>query len=203
MADASCQDEEVEHRVHVLLLVDAVEHGTRDVAYSLGYDPPYRGGRHRVDQWLEGYEHRKPHAHEASRLQVAVVLEPYEAHHRTRYGAGPDEDEQAPSPVSLLAHGYERDGRIGTSYVPVDGGMVPFAQSLLPLAPGREGMVGGGGYIRHEHAEEVKDDACRGPSVVLAKAPIQEDGAKHDSQEDAAGMRPGVPQFFLMTEMYF
>lgn len=66
--------------------------------------------------------------------------------------------------------------------MPVDSGMVPLAQSLLPLAPSREGMVGGGGDIRHEHTEEVEDDTCRRPTVMLREAPIQEDDAEDDTQ---------------------
>lgn len=43
VADAACQDEEVEDGVHVSLLVDAVEDGTRDIAYTLGDNPNHRG----------------------------------------------------------------------------------------------------------------------------------------------------------------
>ena len=43
VADATCQDEEVEHGMHVFLLVDTVEHGTRDVADALCDNPDNRG----------------------------------------------------------------------------------------------------------------------------------------------------------------
>ena len=87
--------------------------------------------------------------------------------------------------------------------MPVDGGMVPFAQSLLPLAPSRDSVVNGGGYVRHQHAKEVEDDAGSSPSIMFGEAPIQEDDAEDDTHQDAAGMRPGVPKFLLVAEMDF
>ena len=172
MADAAGKNEEVEHGMHISLLVDAIEYGTRDIAYALGDDPNHRGRGNRVDERLECHQYRETRAHEAERLQIAVVLELGEAHYCACYGASPDKDKEAPAPIALVAQGDEGNRRVGTGYVPVDGGMVPFAQSLLPLAPSREGMIGGGGDIRHEHAEEIEDDASRGPSVVLREAPI-------------------------------
>lgn len=65
--------------------------------------------------------------------------------------------------------------------MPVDGGMVPLAQSLLPLAPSREGVIGGGGDIRHEHAKKIEDDACCRPTIMLREAPVQEDDADNDA----------------------
>ena len=43
VADATCQNKEMEHGMHVSLLVDAVEDGTRDIAYTLGDNPNHRG----------------------------------------------------------------------------------------------------------------------------------------------------------------
>ena len=43
VADATCQNKEMEHGMHVFLLVDAVEHGSRDIADALGDDPRHRG----------------------------------------------------------------------------------------------------------------------------------------------------------------
>ena len=190
MADASCQDEEVEHGVHVFLLVDAVEHRTSDVAHSFSDDPYHSGRRHGADEWLESHQYGEPHSHEAESLQVAVVLEMCKAHDGACYGTSPDEDEEAPSPVALVSQGDERDGGVGACYVPVDGGMVPFTKPFLPLAPCGDGVVGGGGDIRHEHTEEVEDDTCGSPTIVLAEAPIEEDDAYDDSQQDATGVRP-------------
>lgn len=38
---------------------------------------------------------------------------------------------------------------------------------------------------------------------MLREAPIEEDDAHDDTQQDASGMRPGVPEFLLMVEMNF
>ena len=132
-----------------------------------------------------------------------MVLEFGKAHHRACYGACPDEDKEAPAPIALFAHRNQGDRRVRTGNVPVDGGMIPFAQPLLPFAPGRDGVVGGRCDVRHQHTEQVEDDACRGPSVVHGKAPIKEDGSYDNAHQDASGMRPGVPKFLLVTEMYF
>ena len=58
VADTSCQDEEVEHGVHVFLLVDTVEHGTRDVADALCDNPDNRGRRYGIYQRLECDKYR-------------------------------------------------------------------------------------------------------------------------------------------------
>ena len=132
-----------------------------------------------------------------------MVLELGKAHHGSGNGACPDEDKEAPSPIALFAHRNQGNRRVRTGNVPVDGGMIPFAQPLLPFAPGRDGVVGGRCDVRHQHTEQVEDDACRGPSVVHGKAPIKEDGSYDNAHQDASGMRPGVPKFLLVTEMYF
>ena len=48
VADATSQNKEMEHGMHVFLLVDAVEHGSRNVAHALGDDPSHRGGRYGI-----------------------------------------------------------------------------------------------------------------------------------------------------------
>ena len=58
VADATCQDEEVEHGVHVFLLVDTVEHGTRDVADALCDNPDNRGWGYGIYQRLECDKYR-------------------------------------------------------------------------------------------------------------------------------------------------
>ena len=64
-------------------------------------------------------------------------------------------------------------------------------------------MVGGGSDVWHEHTEKIEDDARCGPTIVLRETPIEEDDAHDDTQQDASGMRPGVPEFLLMVEMNF
>ena len=76
-----------------------------------------------------------------------MVFEFGETHHRSSDGTSPNEDEETPSPIALVSQCYQGNRGVRTCNMPVDGGMVPLAQSLLPFAPGGEGMVGGGGDI--------------------------------------------------------
>ena len=80
MADASRQHKEMKHRVHIFLLVQAVEHGARDVAYALG-DNPYDGSRGNTGyQRPEGHQHGEPHADEAESLDVGMFRQADETH---------------------------------------------------------------------------------------------------------------------------
>ena len=97
VADASCQHEEVEHAVHVLPLVQRIEHGAGDVSDALG-DNPYQGRRrHRLVQGLEGHQHAETHANETERLDVGVLLQVDETHDGSRDGTEPYEDEERPA----------------------------------------------------------------------------------------------------------
>ena len=133
--------------MHVFLLVNTVEYGARNVADAFGNNPPDCGGGYGVYQRFEGNQYRQSHAYKADGLQVAVILESGKTHDGSGNGASPDKDKKAPSPVTLFAHGYERDRGVGTGNMPIDGGMVPFAQTFLPLAPGGNGMIGGGSDV--------------------------------------------------------
>ena len=75
MADAAEEDEEMEDRVHVALLVEAVEDGTGDIGYSLGYYPRHGGGADTVEKGLEGYKDRQTHAHKTKGFEITVLLE--------------------------------------------------------------------------------------------------------------------------------
>ena len=127
VADATSQNEEMEHGMHVFLLVDTVEYGTRNVADSFGNNPPDRSGGYGINQRFEGNQYRQSHAYKADGLQVAVILESGKTHDGSGNGASPDKDKEAPSPISLVSHRNERDWRVRTGNMPVDGGMVPFA----------------------------------------------------------------------------
>ena len=105
-------------------------------------------------------------------------------------GGGPHEGEECPAPESLVAHGHEGDGRVGAGDVPVDGGMVPAAQPLLPLVLGAEGVIDGGGDIAAEHAEEIEGHAEGCPAVLVARRPDDEQRAYDHGEEDAGGMAP-------------
>ena len=100
----------MEHRVHVLFLVDAVEDGTRDTADALGNKP--RNGYHTggVEQGLEGDEDAEPHAAEAEGLDVGVLFELDKTGGGAGNGAEPDKEEEPPAPVALVAQHGQRDG---------------------------------------------------------------------------------------------
>ena len=55
-----------------------------------------------------------------------------------------------------MTQGNEGERGIRAGYVPIYGGMIPLAQALLPLAATGSGMIGRGGGIRAEHAEEIE-----------------------------------------------
>lgn len=202
MADTTSQYKEMEDRMHILALVDTIEYSTCNIAYALGNNPNDRSWGDRINERLESNQHRKSHANETNGFQIAVILQSAKTHNCSGYCTRPDKTEQTPAPITLIAHSYERDGRIRTCNMPIDGSMIPFAQSLFPLAPCRESMIHSRCNIRHKHTKEIKYHSCRCPTVVIGKTPIQENNAYDDSQKDATSMRPGIPKFLLMTEMY-
>ena len=57
MANGACQNEEVEHGVHIATLVQAIEDCSSDIAYTLGNNPNDGGSRDAVDKRLESDEH--------------------------------------------------------------------------------------------------------------------------------------------------
>lgn len=202
MADGAEEDEEMEDGVHVAAVVERVEDGSGDVADTLGDNPHHGGGGHAGQQGLERHEHRQPHQAEADGLYVAVVFQSDERGDGACDGRRPDEGEQGPAPGTLAAQGDERDGRVGSCDVPVDGGMVPPSQPCLPARAGRQRMIDGRGNVGTEHAEEVERNADGGPAVGLAHAPDDEHRADDDAQQDARGMAPRVPKFFLTTKKF-
>ena len=193
MTDAARQHEEVEHRVHVLLLIERIEDGPRDIADALGDNPDDGCRRHGVDQRLEGHEHAQPHPHEAEGLQVGMLLQPDEAHDGARYRTEPDKGEEAPAPVALTAERHQRQRRIGARNVPVDGRMVPLPEPLLPLRVVLHRVIQRGGRVAAQHTEEIEDDPYPRPVVVCTETPDEEDDAEHHAQQDAPAMRRGIP----------
>ncbi len=180
VADGAGEDEEMEHGMHEPL-AEAVEDGSGDVADALGDNPRDGSRADGEEQRLEGDEHGEAHEAEADGFEVAVVAQTDEGGDGAGYGCRPYEDEHRPAPRPLLAHGNEGDGRVASGYVPVDGGVVPLAEPLFPRVTCREGVVDGGGDVAHEHAEEIEDDACCGPSVFGTGTPHQEDDADDDT----------------------
>ena len=80
VADAAEEDKEMEDRVHVALLVEAVEDGTGDVGNTFGYYPWDGGGADTVEKGLEGYKDRQTHAHKTKGFEITVLLETVETH---------------------------------------------------------------------------------------------------------------------------
>ena len=72
--------------------------------------------------------------------------------------------------------------------MPVDGGVVPSAQTLLPLRVVAYGVVDGRCDVGAEHSEEVEDDAPTCPVVVALETPDEEDDAEDDTQQYASAV---------------
>ena len=202
MTDGTGKDEEVEDGVHVLALVERVEDSSRDVADTLGHNPDKGGGGDAVEQGLEGHQHTQAHADEAEGLQIGVFLQADEADDGTGQCTRPHEEEQRPAPVALFTQGGERQWRVAAGDVPVDGGMVPTAQALLPLGVVTDGVVDGGGGVARQHAEKIEDNAYACPVVIALEAPHEEDDADDDTQHDAATVGRRVPYLFFFRIAY-
>ena len=112
MTDTTSQYEEMEDRMHILALVDTIEHSTSNIANALGNNPNDRSRRNRINKRLESNQHGKSHANETNGFQVAVILQSAKTHNSSGNGASPDKTEQTPAPITLIAHSYERDGRV-------------------------------------------------------------------------------------------
>lgn len=91
----------MEDGMHVLLLVQTVEHGTRDVRYAFGNNPDKGCCRHAVDEWLEGNQHAETHANEAERLDIGMFRQLHEADDGACYGTQPYKREERPAPIAL------------------------------------------------------------------------------------------------------
>ena len=127
VADATCQDEEVENRVHISFLVQTIEQGTGEIARALCDNPSYSQCRNTVDERLESNQHRQSHQTETDGFQMTMVFQSDKRYDGTRQSTSPNEAEHGPAPIALLTKGNEGDGGIGSGYMPVDGCMVPFA----------------------------------------------------------------------------
>lgn len=112
MADTSSQYKEMEDRMHILALVDTIEYSTRNIAYALGNNPNDRSWGDRINERLESNQHGKSHTDETNGFQIAVILQSAKTHDCSGYCTRPDETEQTPAPITLIAHSYERDGRV-------------------------------------------------------------------------------------------
>lgn len=203
MADGAGEDEEMEDGVHEAALAETVKQGTGDVADAFGYYP-YHGGRtDAMEKRTESHEHAQSHHHVADCLYVAMALESHKALHGSGYCRHPDEDEEHPAPIAILAQRHKRDRRIRSGYVPIYGGVVPLAQPLLPGRPCRKGVIDSRSDVARQHSEEIKDDACRRPAVPSPTAPYEERRADNESEDYARAVRPRVPYLFFMIKVDF
>lgn len=90
VTEASCEDEEVEDRMHIALMVKGVEDGSCDVAHALGYNPYHGSCGDGVDERLESNQYRESHADEAkvstlecSFSRIKLMMVPAMAHSHT------------------------------------------------------------------------------------------------------------------------
>lgn len=203
MTDTAGKYKEVENSMHIFPLVDAVEHCTCNVTDAFCNNPYESRCGECVDKWLESNEHTQSHSNESNGFQVTVVFEIDKANDGSCNRTSPYKTKQGEAPVALITQCNERYRGVTARNVPVNGGMIPFAQSLFPFAPSRQGVVNRRGYIRAKHAEEIENNACCGPSVVFTKAPNEEDYAHNDAHNDASGMTPSIPKLLAMIEMNF
>ena len=163
----------MEHGVHEAAFVQTIEHGTCEVAYTIGNNPRDGCCAHILHERFEGHKHTQPHQTEAQGFEVAVVFQAHKRCNGSCQCTAPDETKQSPTPIALVAKGDERDGGVGAGNVPIDGGMVEFAQTLLPLRLCRHGMIGCGRDIRHEHAKQIENHAQGGPTIGITHGIVQ------------------------------
>lgn len=76
MTDTTSQYEEMEDRMHILALVDTIEHSTSNITNTLGNNPNDRSRRNRINERLESNQHGKSHTDETNGFQIAVILQP-------------------------------------------------------------------------------------------------------------------------------
>ena len=178
----------MEDGMHVGAFVEGIEQGTSDVAYTFADDPTDGMGADGIHQWLEGYEYDQSHQTIADGFQMAMFLEFAETDAGAYDGAKPHKAEESPSPIALFAQGYQCDGGVASRNVPIDGGVVPFAELFFPFALGRAGMVYGRSYVRTQHTEQVEPHAPLHPQVFVAVAIDEQQNADNNSHEDASCM---------------
>ena len=119
-------------------------------------------------------------------------------------GAGPHKSEEHPAPIAVVAHGYQGDGRVGAGDMPIDGGVVPFAQVVLPFAFLVETMIDGRGQITACHPNEVEAHTNTGPHAVHIAQTYHDDKCDtHCSgHHGATGVGPCIPDFFFLCIFY-
>ncbi len=111
-------------------------------------------------------------------------------------GCTPNEAEKTDAPNVVLLHdGQQRDGRIASSNMPIDGGMVELTQRLLGRSL-RQGMRGRRTNIGRQHAEQVKANGPSRPDISALETGDDEGDAHDDTQKYADGMGGSVGDLF-------
>ena len=102
MTDTTSQYEEMEDRMHILALVDTIEHSTSNITNALGNNPNDRSRRNRINERFESNQHGKSHTDETNGFQIAVILQPAKTHDCSGYCTRPDETEQTVSIIVVI-----------------------------------------------------------------------------------------------------
>ena len=198
MTNGTCQHEEMEHRVHILRLVQTIEHGTCDITYPFRDNPTDGCCRHGIQQRFEGHEHTQTHTDETERLHIRMFLQTDETHNGSGYCTGPDKDKETPAPVALLAQRDQCQWRVASRDMPINSRMIPPAQALLPFRVVLHRVVECRGRIRTQHTEEIEDHTPPCPVVIALETPDEEDDAEHHSHQNPTAMRRSIPYLFLL-----
>ena len=131
-----------------------------------------------------------------------MLLQSNETDDGTRNGTRPDENKEAPAPITLFTQCRQCQRGIRARDMPVDGSMVPLTQPLLPFRMVLHRVIEGRSHIRAEHAEEIEDDPYPRPVAVATEDPHEKDHAENHSQRDASAMRRGVPDLLFPRVPY-
>ena len=117
-------------------------------------------------------------------------------------GTRPYKGKKTPSPITLTAKRHERQRRIRTRNMPIDGGMIPLAQTLLPFRVMTYGMIDGRGRITAQHTKQIEYHPYPRPVIVALETPHQENDADDDTQQNATAMRRGIPYLLFLGISY-
>ena len=196
MADGAQQDKDVENGVHIGLLVERIEEGTRDIHHTFGDDPRRRNHARRIPKGTKRHKDRKAHQYITDGLKMTVGITIEETEDAADDGRTPNETEKTDAPNVVLLHdGQQRDGRVAACNMPIDGGMVELPQHLLCLSLG-QGVIGRRTNIGRQHAEQIEANGPSRPGISALETGDNEGYAHDDTQQYADGMGGSVGDLF-------
>ena len=102
--------------MHVLLVVEGVEKGSRDIANTFGNNPADGCCGDGIDQRFEGHKYGKSHANEAECLDVGVLFQADEADNGSRYGTEPN-NPSSPAGVGQQASKESKSQRYASRWL--------------------------------------------------------------------------------------